>query len=84
MVDITLPVITSLIGMLFAIYFIASVIRKEKGTPKMQEISAAIHEGAMAYLRREYKTITIFAIIITIALGLFVNIPIANCGPICC
>ena len=77
MVDVTLPIMAGIIGMAFAFYFIESVLRKDKGTAKMQEISSAIHEGAMAYLHREYKTIGIFAVIITVALAIFVNIPIA-------
>jgi K(+)-stimulated pyrophosphate-energized sodium pump len=81
MIDVTLPVAAGAIGMLFALYFIESVLKRDKGTPKMQEISNAIHEGAMAYLNREYRTIGIFAVIITIALAVFLpppaNIPTA-------
>ncbi len=77
MADVMLPMIAGSIGMLFAVYFIFAVLRKETGTPKMQEISRAIHEGAMAYLNREYRTIAVFAAVITVALGLFVNVPTA-------
>jgi K(+)-stimulated pyrophosphate-energized sodium pump len=50
----------------FVIYLIKYVLRQDKGTEKMQEISDAITEGANAFLRRQYKTIGIIAVILTI------------------
>ncbi len=75
--EILLPVGASLVALLFAGFLIMSVMRKEKGSPKMQEIAKAIQDGAMAYLKREYRTIAVFTAIITIILGLFINIPTA-------
>ncbi len=75
--EILLPVGASLVALLFAAYLIMSVMRKERGSPKMQEIARGIQDGAMAYLKREYKTIGIFTVIITIILGLFINVPTA-------
>jgi K(+)-stimulated pyrophosphate-energized sodium pump len=72
-VDVTLPIVASIIALLFALYFILSVLKKPQGTKKMQEIAGAIREGAMAYLNREYKTIAIFTVILTIVLGLAIN-----------
>ncbi len=46
------------------------VMRKDKGTPKMQEISEAIKEGANAFLLRQYKTIAILTVIFAITLYL--------------
>lgn len=51
-------------ALLFALYTMASVLRESMGTPKMQEISEAIQEGAMAYLNRQYKTLIPFAVIV--------------------
>ena len=39
-----------------------TVLRAEAGTPKMQEIAAAIQEGAMAYLRRQFRTIALIVL----------------------
>ncbi len=77
MLDLTFPLFSSVLAILFALILIYHVLKKEEGTPKMKEISLAIRQGAMAYLNREYKTIAIFMVIITAALGIFVNLPTA-------
>ena len=69
--------ISGVIALLFAIYLIFSVFKKSKGTPKMQEISNAIKDGAMAYMNREYKTVSIVAIVLAAILGWLINIPTA-------
>ncbi len=59
-------------------WILATKINKlEPGTVKMQEIASAIKEGAMAYLARQYKTIAVFAVIITIILGILFKWPVA-------
>lgn len=52
--------LTGAVGLLFAFYLTARVMRFDAGTKRMQEISAAIHEGAMAFLGREYRTLVWF------------------------
>ncbi len=49
------------------------ILKKEPGTPKMAEISRAIEEGAMAFLRREYRYIGIFGLAVIILLAIFIN-----------
>lgn len=48
------------IALLFAFYLTTRINKVEPGTANMQEIAKAIHEGAMAFLFREYKTLVIF------------------------
>ncbi|MDD7795842.1 sodium-translocating pyrophosphatase [Clostridium sp. 'White wine YQ'] len=56
----------TLIAVLAIIFLSKYIFSQEKGNPKMQEISNAIKEGAMAFLKRQYKTIAIIAIIVLI------------------
>src|SRR3989344_5792279 len=65
------------LALLFAGIFAFLVFRKPAGTKKMQDISAAVREGAMAYLARQYKTITIVAVPIVVILAYFINLPTA-------
>jgi len=65
--------IAGLLALVFAGLFTRSILSKKQGTPKMREIADAIHEGAMAFLHREYKVVAIFGAIVAILLGIFLN-----------
>ena len=59
--------IGSLIALGFAFVFYKSVMRQNEGTDVMQEIAQAVREGAMAYLRQQYKVVGIvFAVLCVI------------------
>src|SRR5947209_17591933 len=45
-------------------FFVREVLAASEGTPRMQEISRAVQEGAAAYLRRQFTTLAPFAVII--------------------
>ena len=47
------------------------LLRQPAGTERMQEISRAVQEGAAAYLRRQYTTIAIVAIVPFLLLGFY-------------
>ncbi|MBI2986975.1 MAG: sodium-translocating pyrophosphatase [Deltaproteobacteria bacterium] len=64
-------------GLLFVAYLSARVVAKEAGSPTMQELSGYIFEGAMAFLAREYRTIGIFAAVVTVLLGFGIGWAIA-------
>ncbi len=44
--------------------------QKEVGTPEMREISQAIRDGAMAFLKREYKILGIFVVVVAVLLAI--------------
>lgn len=52
------------IGLLFALWLMQNVLRRDTGTPKMREISDAIKAGAEAFLKRQNRTIIYLAIIL--------------------
>jgi K(+)-stimulated pyrophosphate-energized sodium pump len=72
-----IAIVVSLLALVYAAHLSFQIMRINPGSKKMQDIADAIREGAMAYMARQYKTIAIFAVIITIILGLLFNIPIA-------
>jgi K(+)-stimulated pyrophosphate-energized sodium pump len=58
-------------ALLFAFYLTARILRVEPGNQTMQEIAGAIQEGAMAFLKREYKALVVF--VIAVAAVIFVT-----------
>jgi K(+)-stimulated pyrophosphate-energized sodium pump len=66
--------VSGLISIIAAIYFYFYVSKQKVGTPKMKEISDAIREGALAYLKREYMTLSVFVIVLALILYFFINI----------
>jgi K(+)-stimulated pyrophosphate-energized sodium pump len=56
----------SLIALGFAFYLYRQLMKLSEGTERMQEIAQAVREGAMAYLKRQYR------VVIFVFLGLFV------------
>ena len=63
---------SGIIGLLFVVYLSIRILRKSPGTEKMREISEMIHEGAMAFLFREFSAITLFVIALGAILYFFV------------
>ena len=61
---------SSFIALLYGFYLVRKVLRQPAGSEKMQEISAAIHEGAMAYLGRQFRTMILFVLALTVVLWL--------------
>jgi K(+)-stimulated pyrophosphate-energized sodium pump len=57
------------LAILYGIWATGSVLRADAGSKKMQEISAAVREGAQAYLKRQYATIGVVGVVIFFVIG---------------
>src|SRR5580658_3419261 len=73
MATLWLIVFCGVLAIAYAIWATRSVLAADAGSQKMQEIAAAIREGAQAYLRRQYATIGAVGIVIFLVLGYFLG-----------
>ena len=77
-----LTVIAIALGLLAVVYgFVTSrqILSSSAGNEKMQEIAAAIQEGAQAYLKRQYTTIGIVGVVVAVIVAVFLG-PISAAG----
>src|SRR6266571_3354476 len=74
---VPLSMVCAVIGLVFAFFLILAIMRHSAGNEKMREISAAVQEGAKAYLNRQVKTISVIALIIFLLLFFFKDHPTA-------
>ncbi|MDD5606010.1 MAG: sodium-translocating pyrophosphatase [Patescibacteria group bacterium] len=72
--SMTLALITGGLAILYAFILVAWVLGKPSGTAKMAEIASAIQEGASAYMKRQYSTIAIVAVILSGVLYYFLGL----------
>jgi len=70
---LVLTISASLASLVAALIFSFLIKKKEEGTDKMKEIAHSIYEGAMAFLKREYKVISIFIVVLAVILFLFLD-----------
>ena len=56
----------SLVALFFAWFFYHKMRQEDEGTPKMKEIAKYVREGAMAYLKQQYKVVTIVFVILAV------------------
>jgi K(+)-stimulated pyrophosphate-energized sodium pump len=72
-----LIVLCGVLAVLYAVWAIRSVLAADPGSPRMQEIAAAVREGAQAYLKRQYTTIGLVGIVIFFILAYFLGWSVA-------
>jgi len=62
-----------LLSIVYGIWATMSVLKADAGSAKMQEIAAAVAEGAQAYLKRQYTTIGMVGVVIFLVVGYFLG-----------
>jgi len=66
---VTFALIAAVAGIAYGLYLAMWVFKLNAGSPKMQEISKAIQEGAGAYMNRQYRTVGVVAAVLFVILA---------------
>ena len=69
MTALWLIILCGVLAIVYAVWAVQSVMAADAGSARMQEISAAVREGAQAYLKRQYTTIGIVGVVIFVIVG---------------
>lgn len=77
MTALWLIVLAGALSIVYAAWATSSVLGADAGNARMQEIAAAVREGAQAYLKRQYMTIGIVGIVIFALLAYFLGLLVA-------
>jgi K(+)-stimulated pyrophosphate-energized sodium pump len=70
-------IVCALLALVYGVVTSRAVLAADAGSPRMQEISAAVQEGARAYLNRQYTTIALVGVIVLIVLWITLGIHVA-------
>ncbi len=70
---LTLVIAAGALAVLYGVLQTMSLLRASPGNARMQEIAAAIQEGAQAYLKRQYTAIAIVGVVVLVALYLLIG-----------
>nr|HRJ41445.1 sodium/proton-translocating pyrophosphatase [Caldilineaceae bacterium] len=70
---ITFALVIALVGIVFVVVQLGRVLGQDAGNPRMQEIAAAIQEGAAAFLNREYTFLAGFVAVVALILAVWLD-----------
>ncbi|MCT4648390.1 MAG: sodium/proton-translocating pyrophosphatase, partial [Carboxylicivirga sp.] len=68
----------SVLALVFAWIFFKSMMKESEGTDKMKEIAQHVRDGAMAYLSRQYKVVSIVFLVLLVILTILAFIGVQN------
>src|SRR3954465_2649251 len=74
--------VSGIVAVIAAALLARDVVSRDKGTPEMQRVAGYIRVGAMAFLRRQYRTIGILAVVAAVLLGILLAAIAPNIGDI--
>ncbi|WP_134499561.1 sodium-translocating pyrophosphatase [Microvirga pakistanensis] len=77
MMALTLIILGGLLSIAYGLWAISDVMKRDAGSQRMQEIAGAVAEGAKAYLRRQYTTISIVGVVLFAIIAYFLGIRVA-------
>ncbi len=66
--------LAGVLALIFAYMLAQKISKVDPGTDRMQEIASYIHEGAMTFMKREYKTLIKFVVVLGVVLAIGINV----------
>ncbi len=70
---LSIALVAGVAALVLAVYFTRSVLAYSQGNERMVELSTAIREGAMAFLRREYTWVSVFVVVMAVLISTFLE-----------
>ena len=70
--------VASLVALFFAYYFFRNMMKESEGTDQMKKIALYVREGAMSYLKQQYKVVTIVFIVLALIFAIMAYFGLQN------
>ena len=70
--------IASVVALLFALHFFRRMMKESEGTSQMVKIAQYVREGAMSYLKQQYKVVTIVFVVLALLFGVMAYFNLQN------